>query len=274
MSTAQLTNGCSWGCNGRMYLLRGFLWSPGELGGDLDIRKIPKVSKDVQDSFLHLVRKERHDCDMTHGGEKQSAFLFLEPKGGRPAMQSPPPTIKCYVCSRKVWHIEVSIRVYTCASHDIRNIHMIWYIYILQTYIRVCESYHKHIYYIRIYLSIYEYILISQNIHIVSMNMINCLYLCHHIFKIVTVDDCSVWTAVGKERHKVFLLHVFGWTARILDGHNMSPNYASRSCLKPRIHQHPSFWMNNAKCFRMFLFLVLECRWRHKQVKITGFWAK
>ena len=49
---------------------------------------------------------------MTHG-EKKSAFLFLEPKGGRPAMQSPPPTIKCYVCSRKVWHIEVSI----CVQH-------------------------------------------------------------------------------------------------------------------------------------------------------------
>ena len=160
--------------------------------------------------------------------------------------------------------------------------------YTQYTYDMICLIYCKHTYvcvwiisyayiYICIYLSIYEYILISQNIHIiVSMNMINCMYLCHRIFKIVTVDDCSVWTAVqvGKERHKVFLIHVFGWTARILDGHNMSPNYASWSCLKPRIHQLPSIWMNNVKCFRMFLFLVLECRRRRKQVKITGFWAK
>lgn len=168
-----------------------------------------------------------------------------------------------YVCIH-VHHMIYAIYIW----YDMKYIN-----FILQTYIRVCESYHMHIY-ICTYLSIYEYILISQNIHIVSMNMINCMYLCHHIFKIVTVDDCSVWTAVGKDRHKVFLLHVFGWTARILDGHNMSSNYASWSCLKPRIHQLPSIWMNNVKCFRMFLFLVLECRRRHKQVKITGFWAK
>ena len=119
-------------------------YGPPEMG-DLDIRKIPKVSKDVQDSFLHLVRwKTWPSWPMVERSKVLFCFWSQRVEGLQCShllqRSSVASAVEKFGISRCLYVFNMCITWYTQYTYD-----MI-YLYIANIHTCVCESYHMHIY--------------------------------------------------------------------------------------------------------------------------------